>query len=160
LNPEIRELLLSVDDPNEWEFPKVFNYYEAIGKVKQVKPLIENVINQTLQIDESVQDASFFTELFILDESQRKFRDAGLSHMHYVDFAIRFSAFGSLVSIYCSRNNSDYLDKYPIEKVLKILKESGYVFVESSHLQEPYDGLHKSLRNSGSSWWIRYFDYL
>ncbi len=160
MNSELRELLLSVDDPNEWEFPNGFNYYEAIGKVKNIKTLVESVLEHTLEIDECVQDASYFTELYILEENQRKSRNAGKGHIHYVDFAIRFSAFGSLVSIYSSHFNTDFLQKYPVDRILNILKDNGYVFVEASLLQEPYDGLHSKLHNSGVSWWNRYFDYL
>lgn len=158
MEDELKKLLLSFDDLEECEAPKNFNYANEMKKIRSIKNQIENIIKKELIIDEYVQDASFFTELAILQKSQNKQKSNGESSVYLYDLSIRFSSFGSMVTIFNNtENNID--NKYNIEKVIEILKDDGYIYINLESLDEAYDGINKYI-TKGDTWFTRYFDYI
>jgi hypothetical protein len=80
-----------------WETPAGFNYYEAIGEVLCKKAAIENILGDRLSLDTNVQDASFFTELAMLDS---RYYDPVKGGAIVQLIAIRFSAFDRMVTVF------------------------------------------------------------
>ncbi|WP_291574549.1 hypothetical protein [Clostridium sp. UBA4548] len=127
-------------------------------RVKYLKGEIEKVIAHELDIDECVQDASFFTELTILEESQREQKNKGNSYAIINDLSIRFSSFGNMVTIY--GNTKSNLDNiYPMKNIINILEQNGFIYINAESLDKIYDGVNKYISKK-DTWWIRYFDYL
>lgn len=158
MEKELKELLLSFDDEEECESSQNFNYLNEMEKVYIIKNKIENIISNELIIDEWVQDASFFTELSILEKSQNKRKNNGESFVYLYELSIRFSSFGNMVTIFNNTENN-VLSKYPIKEIINMLQSNGYIYINSDSLDEPYDGINKYISNK-DTWWTRYFDYI
>ncbi|RDY22486.1 hypothetical protein CHF27_013220 [Romboutsia maritimum] len=161
MEKELKALLLSFDDEEQCECPQNFNYLDEMKRVHSIKSQIENIIRNKLRIDDQVQDASFFTELAIYKKSKNK-RDYPCEDFKgtvwLCDLGIKFSSFGNMVTI-SSVTEGDMYSKYPIEKIIEILKNNGYIYIDSESLNESYDGINKYM-DEESTWWVRYFDYI
>jgi hypothetical protein len=156
MRPEIHNILISVDEKDNWEYPKKFRWDKRMKLIQEFKNDFESVFKIELDIDKNVQDASFTTDLGLLDE---KFYDrkTGTGALRYI-FSFRFSNFGNLFTIL---NMPDKNDKYYTEILTcrKILENSKFVFIDLSELDELYDGVNEPYEN-GLTWWTRFFDYL
>lgn len=156
MRPEIHNILISADKKDNWEYPKKFRWDKRMKMVQEFKNDFESVFKIELDIDKNVQDASFTTDLGLFDERfyDRKTRTGSLRYI----FSFRFSNFGNLFTIL---NMPDKKDKYYTEILTcrKILEESEFVFIDSSELDEIYDGVNEPYEN-GLTWWTRFFDYL
>lgn len=157
MDKDLKNLLLHFDDANEWYASKHFDYYKEMERVKNIKKLIENKTGYKFEIDEYVQDASFFTELFILEKSQKEAKENGEGYALSYELAIRFSSFGNLVTIIMNPNDGE--TKYNTVSLINILKDNGYTYIVAENLNEPYDGKNKVLVGE-YTWWGRFFDYL
>jgi hypothetical protein len=54
------------------------------------------------------------------------------------------------------------IDLIPIDQVpniLNALENAGFQYIEYDELDESYDGIMED-KNTFSSWWIRYFDWI
>src|SRR5262249_31079602 len=101
-------------------------------------------------LDDRAQDASFFADLSI----QRPGPRAG-----WIDtvFAVRFSNFGRLFTTW-SHCQAEQLSEATAAALVAAVEHAGFRYVPASALDEQYAGRHPGLR--GTSWWIRFFDYL
>ncbi|MCD3351651.1 hypothetical protein G8V03_14565 [Clostridium botulinum D/C] len=77
MEDKLKKLLLSFDDKEECETPENFNYTNEMKKIYNIKKQLENIIKKELITDECVQDASFFTQLVILEEIQNERKNNG-----------------------------------------------------------------------------------
>lgn len=155
----LKELLISFDDAIEWEAPDGFVYLDEISKVESIKPIIEELLNEKLEIDNRVQDASFFVDLFILEESQCIQRSNSSSYCGIYDIGIRFSSFRNMVTIF-TNTEKPIASKYPINNLIALLISKGYVYISAELLHESYDGINLRMRKGNITWWMRYFDYV
>jgi hypothetical protein len=158
MDDKLKNLLLNIDNVENCESPSNFNYINAINKVKSIKSKLEKLLGQKLEVDDCVQDASFFTDLYVLEESQKNKRKTEGSYALLYDFTIRFSSFGNLVTIF-SHTISQLEEKFPLNEIIQTLQNNGYTYVNADALDEPYDGVNKYI-GQNDTWWIRYFDYL
>jgi hypothetical protein len=158
MEKSLLDFLISIDDAENCEASKNFNYLKEMDNVKNIKNKLESLVKEHLEIDEFVQDASFFTELFILETSQKMRKDNGEGYVCLFDLSIRFSSFGNMVCIF-SNNDFDIYSKYPIKEIIDLLKSEGYVYVDAKQLDELYTGINTHIGDK-DTWWIRYFDYL
>lgn len=142
--------LHSADNQTEWESPFGFNWDEAISRVRRLKPEIEQLVGRPFEIDENVQDASFFTDLSLHTPSAKP---------NFIDtvLAVRFSAFGNLFTVW-SACSSEQLPPSVVEQVIKTTENHGFIYVNADELNEPYTGQHEGFKTM--SWWIRFFDYI
>lgn len=154
MDDEILNTLLQADHPNACEAPPGFNWAREIKRVRALQPLVESMTRRKFEIDEYVQDSSFFTDLgTFIDERH----PTGGIHRHTV-LALRFSAFGGLFTAWSVCRDEDELADETIERVVGAVRQAGFVFVAAEDLQCEYTGANPHL--SGTSWWIRFFDYL
>ena len=65
---------------------------------------------------------------------------------------VQLSNFGSLASVW-----EEVLSHEHLQAVLGCLSQSGYLYIPSDVLAEPYDGAIESFK--GDSWYHRFFDY-
>lgn len=150
----LKNLLSSFDDAQEWYAPKHFDYFKKMESVRNVTKLLEEHTGYKFEIDESVQDASFFTEIKILESSIQERKDKGLNYLGLYSLFIRFSSFGNLVTMSC-RSDFDLGQ----DDIIKILRNEGYIYIDPKDSDEPYDGKNKSLIDE-YTWWDRYFSYM
>lgn len=156
MKKEIHDFLLSVDEKDNWEFPKNGRWDLPFEEVQSIKPEIESLVGKTLDIDKNVQDASFLTDLGLLDDRHYD-REKGVGSLSYL-FAIRFSNFGRMFTIWGSEWPTNK-DQYNLDSVLRLLESKGFKYIPADELGELYDGVNKPFEPM-LTWWIRYFDYL
>jgi hypothetical protein len=156
MNKEIHGYLVSVDEKGNWEFPKDGRWDIPFDEVISIKPDLEKITGVTLDVDKNVQDASFLTDLGLLDERyyDREKKSGTLSYL----FSIRFSNFGRMFTIMGSEWPENE-NKYSLGEVIEFLQHRDYKYIPEAELHEPYDGVNEPFEPK-LSWWIRYFDYL
>jgi hypothetical protein len=143
-------LLQSADDPEHCEQPWEFDRRAAMSRVELVIPELERIIGRPLELDTAVQDASFFTEIWL----RRPAAKAG-----YIDvlIAVRFSAFADLFTVWTSCPDEP-LPEALVQRVVAAVEEFGFRFVDEDSLAEPYSGANEAF--VGETWWYRFFEYL
>ena len=156
MRKELHDLLISADEKGQWEFPKNFRWDKRMKNLQEVKVEFETIFGFELDIDKNVQDASFTSDIGLLDDSFYD-RKTGTGALRYI-FSFRFSNFGNLYTVK-GVNNPKNVYKDKIDKCNQILGEKGFVFIDGSEVDEEYDGLNKPFEE-GLTWWTRYFDYL
>lgn len=156
MRPDTHKILISADEKDRWEYPKNFRWNKRMKQIQELKKEFESVFKFQLDIDKNVQDASFTTDLGLLDDKYYD-RKTGTGALRYL-FSFRFSNFGNLFTILNMPDaDGDYYKE--ILSCKEILITSGYIFIDCSELDEHYDGLNEPYEN-GLTWWTRYFDYL
>lgn len=152
------DILALADDSDGFEVPNNdwsnFPWKELQRDVSAIHEEIEQNLGVNLQRDNSVQDASFFEELRVLNPSS--YLSKGVIRL-IPDIAIRFSNFGRLYTIYSA---TESLADYPVEGMRTIIDSHGWHFVSLTDLEKPYDGKNIKLREAKITWWVRFFDYL
>lgn len=103
MNKNIKDILINFDDPIECEYPKTFNYLIEMEEVKKIKDNLKTYIK--LDLDDQIQDASFFADLYILDKHELKNKITGKSYVLTYDICIRFSCYGKMVTIFSNSDN-------------------------------------------------------
>lgn len=155
MDTNLKKKLLDADVAGHWEYPPDWKWPECMAKIEAVRPLLAEVVGK-LDMDQNVQDASFTTDLFVLEEGARDPVTNSVAHVYKL--AIRFSNFGNLVTIFTNSVRRTLSD-YPVARLETILKEHGFDPVPADQLNVPYDGKNVPFEN-GLTWWTRYFDYL
>ena len=150
MDPQLLQFLLNLDDPKYHETPPEFDWPAEMEKVQRLAPELSRIAGQDFAVDRTVQDASFFTELRILEEADR-----GDRYTHYIRAAVRFSAFGRMVTVWANPGRM-LLDADQKRRILEVLEREGYRYVPAEALDVPYTGTNPHI----ATWWIRFFDYL
>ena len=71
MDAELLRLLLQADHPSACENPPDFDWKGEIERVRALQPAVESIVGRRFEINESVQDASFLTDLAtFIDEPQ------------------------------------------------------------------------------------------
>jgi hypothetical protein len=154
MSPELRLLLMSVDDPEGCECPtnSAISFEEMDEMVDRVQRDIAKEFGITMQRDRWVQDASFFDDLFLNIGCTKSIGG------QICKLRIRFSNFGNLVAM------TSFIEPFPPDiprsGILALLRRNGCIPVDADELDEEYDGVNPHLADGRSTWWIRYFDYL
>jgi len=156
MNSETRAALEAADDATAWEFPPGFDYGEQMGRVEVLRSSLQAALARPVEIDRSVQDASFFAELSVVDPDAKPVKGV-LSNLV---LGVRLSAFGRLSTVWSCCREGGELPEPQRQLVVAQLVKSGYQYVPADELQEPYDGVHSKLRAEHVTWWTRFFDYL
>src|SRR5262249_41989412 len=112
------------------------------------------LLGQPLRVDDQVQDASFFGELFVFEEGAVR---PSVTAMVF-KMAIRFSSFGRMATIHTNSALSD-LGRYPEDRLAALLAEDGCVSIPGEALVEQYDGVMPNV-SADFTWWLRFFDYM
>lgn len=141
--------LVASDDSQNDEFPTGFDYCCALARVSALRETLKTLTGFDLVLDISVQDASFFTELYARDPVPRSHPTAGLIIETFI--AIRFSAFGSFFTIW-GRSRERPITEDLRERVAAFVCQHGFVYVPDDILDQPH--------SKYGTWMTRYFDYL
>jgi hypothetical protein len=138
------------DTAGDWEFPAGFDYVTSLEQVKHFQLRVEEKLRLRLRLDDQVQDASFFAELFELEEGG--VLPNGTTYLVF-KIGIRFSTFGRMVTIHGNSPKS-----YPLMALIDLLVEHGFQYMDVESLNETYDGEFRQIQRR-ISWWDRFFDY-
>ncbi len=149
MKPETLQLLQTADDAKSCENPIGFDWDKAMARVRSLQPEVEAIIGRRLELDENVQDASFFTELAAYVPSVKP------KHMEAA-IAITFSAFGDLFTVWSSA--PDEIPATVVEKVVTAVQGHGFHYVDGDSLSEQYIGDNPVFREN--NWSYRFFSYL
>jgi hypothetical protein len=137
-----------------WDEPPGFTYFEALGEVAWRRPRFERLLGTGLELDVKVENAFYFTELIVPDDSPLD-PTAGITTIP-PQIALRFSKFDRMVTIF-GTDEAAYEERMPA--VYEELERAAYAFVWHAYLQEPYDGVHAHQRHTaGWTWFTRFFD--
>ena len=156
MDQTIHDYLKSVDVEGHWEYPPDMSYVCTFENLNRLKEKLEKLASFSLDIDENVQDASFITDIGILNENyyDRKSRSGAIVY----HFAFRFSNFGNMFTLILSEDFG-VEEKYNLKECTSYLISCGLKYIPASELHVDYDGLNKP-HKKGFTWWVRYFDYL
>jgi len=116
-------------------------------RVRSLELELEQVIGRQLEVDENVQDASFFTELACHVPSEDRIETA---------IAIIFSAFGDLFTIWGSVPGE--IPESVMQKVISAVQKHGFRYVDTESLAEAYSGTNPVFQHS--RWIDRFFSYI
>jgi hypothetical protein len=154
MEPDLLKVLLAADDPEQCEAPSGFDWAREMGQVKKLAPLLERIASRPFTVDESVQDASFFTDLSTYDEQAMP--KGGV--LRKTILAVRFSTFGRLFIVWSVCEEGKKLDPSVVTQIVRAVAQRGYTYIDGESLNEPYSGPNPHLK--GVSWRVRFFDYL
>jgi hypothetical protein len=147
------KLLEVADHETACEFPPGFNHRASMKRVEDLKPKLNAIIGRPLELDLHVQDASFFTDLAILEPP-----NDGVNVYHYV-LGIRFSSFGNFFTVW-SNSVSEKIEDAKIAQVIAETEAAGFIYVDAETLEQKYTGKNQYLVGEIENWWSRFFDYL
>lgn len=159
MQPSTRQILLRADRVGEWEIPAdVPDNFRL--EVLSLAPSLESIVGQKLDVDRNVQDASFVTDIGLLDDREYD-RRSDTGSLCYI-FAVRFSYFGRLFTLHGDEWKERF-DEFELGNVKEFLSSREFVYVCSDELDAPYDGLNSPenpISGEPITWWRRFFDYL
>lgn len=155
MDDRVLNTLRAADDPVEWECPPSFPWQAEMDRVRSLRGHLESLVGHSLVLDDHVEDASYFTELSWQTEPRNAPGHFGQVIMTYV--AIRFSAFGRLVTIWGNVPEAPIPDGV-LARLTDALTHAGYVPVPCKELDSAYTGINK-FHAEIKTWWLRYFDY-
>src|SRR5262245_44282080 len=141
MNAATREILSQNDSPTDWEYPPGFDWKSSMAAVRELKPHAKQVLGQPMKLDDQVQDASFFAELFVFEDGAVS---SNLVTALIYKIGIRFSMFGKMVTVHTNSPDSD-LRNYPVQHLATLLEQRGFQYVDAVALTEPYDGKLKGM---------------
>jgi hypothetical protein len=158
MDPDTLRVLLAADDPVQCEAPPGFDWEVEIEKVRELAPVLEHVTGRKFEVDDQVQDASFFAELGTYED----FPDAHGGKLRLAVLAVSFSSFGKLFTVWSAKGDEGrHISPPPPEvthRVIDAVRQRGYTYVDAASLDADYSGSNPAMK--GKSWWIRFFDYL
>lgn len=147
--------LRAADDPVEWECPVNFPQQKQMDRVRSMQGHLESLVGHVLVLEDQVQDASYFAELSWPTEPRKVAGHRG--RVILTQLAIRFSAFGRLVTVWGNVPEAPISDRVRAS-LESALSQAGYVPVPCDALDSPYTGIHKFAAEI-KTWWACYFDY-
>ncbi len=159
MDKETHTILVNADRLGEWEWPSdaVGDPWEEIGLLL---PELEFLTGHKLDVDRNVQDASFLTDIGLLNSRYYE-RETGTGVLYYL-FAFRFSNFGRLFTLH-GGEWEECCREFHLDEALELIRSRGFVYVKADDLDSPYDGINGAenpICGSPLTWWIRYFDYI
>ena len=159
MDQTIHDKLIAADRLAEWERPTGVTD-DLWTTVDSLVPAIESLTGYQLDVDRNVQDASFLTDVGLLDD--RYFDRATSSGVIYYIFSFRFSNFGRLFTLHGGEWQQRF-DEFRLGECLDLIQSRGFIYIPAAELDSPYDGVNRSdhsLCSPPITWWIRFFDYL
>jgi hypothetical protein len=149
---ELHDILLKFDLP-EFECPPDFDGTAAMSLVRRIQPELEAVLSLPLELNSNVQDASYFTELEVVEPAPGL--PQGRTKRLTTRLSIRFSCFGRMATV-CDWGQG--IEAVRLSALGDLLSAHGFVYVPEAALQEKYDG--RAWPGQGPpTWFRRYFDY-
>ena len=153
------EILTAADRLDEWEFPADDNV-DLWPVVDSLVPELEAVTRHKLDVDRNVQDASFMTDVGLLDDRYND-RTTGAGAIYYV-FSFRFSNFGRLFTLHGGEWEQRF-NELNLDRCVSLIRSRGFVYVAADDLDTAYDGINGAdnpISGTALTWWIRFFDYI
>jgi hypothetical protein len=145
--------LHAADDRVHWDCAPILPWKQEIARVKELKPQLERASGHAFELEDNVQDASFFADL----AAHTKARPGLGGQIVGTELAIRFSGFGRLVTIFSTESDESPLPQ--AASLVGILEAAGYLYVPCEVLEEEYSGNLADRFPQITTWWLRFFDY-
>lgn len=152
------DILTAADRLGEWEFPSDDNV-DLWPVIDSLAAELEKITGYKLDVDRNVQDASFMTDIGLLDDRYYN-RAAGTGVIYYI-FSFRFSNFARLFTLHGDEWEQRY-EELGLARCIAVIRSRGFVYVAADALESPYDGINGTnnpIAGSPLTWWIRFFDY-
>lgn len=141
---------LKAADCDAYEYPPDFSWETEMKRVKGLVWRLEAILGVILKVDDQVQDASYFAEIYHRHLEREK-------NQWNTSICFLFSSFGGLFT-HWSNSERYRPDDTHIEEAVEYIESQGFVFVSGDVLELEYDGLAEGLH--GYTWHARYFSYL
>ncbi len=153
MDQAVRDILTAADRLGQWEYPADdYQYRDLWADVDAIIPQLETLVGFSLDVDRNVQDASFLTDVGLLE-------NAGAI---CYKFSFRFSNFSRLFTLHGAEWQQRY-DELQLSDCLELLRKNGFTYIPADALDAPYDGVNgpdNPISGSPLTWWIRFFDYI
>ena len=150
MNPETLQLLLSADDtdPDAFYNPAGFDWKKEMDRVRSLKPELEGILGRSLELDDQVQDASYFAQLaaIVPEQSPGPIETA---------ISVIFSAFGNLFTVWS--NIPGLVPASTVQSVIVAVQRHDFRYVDGESLSETYSGENPFFQRN--NWCYRFFDY-
>ena len=142
--------LLAADHPQATEFPPEFDWKSSITRVRKLKPECDRIAGRLFDLDDNVQDASFFADIALHAPSQKR---------NVIDtvFGLRFSCFGNLFTRLGPTGEGSLPDTIAAQ-IIDEATAAGFIYIPIASLDEPYTGSNAIFLRE--NWWYRFFEYL
>jgi hypothetical protein len=161
MTPELHRRFKELDRSDDWEHPKGFDYFRALGEVVHHQPYIGTRLQAPLWLDHEVQDASYFCELSLFERNGVVVLPGSRSENdgeHTIcPVSIRFSAFDRMFTVLTGAQSDKYADR--LVAVVEYLSKNQFLYVTRDELSAGYDGREKQ-GTENWTWFTRFFDYL
>jgi hypothetical protein len=161
MDQTVRDILTAADRLGEWEFPSDGDGYKTLwADLDAIVPQLETLVGFSLDVDRNVQDASFLTDVGLLD-SRYYDRKSGTGAICYV-FSFRFSNFSRLFTLHGVEWESRF-DELRLGECRELLERHNFTYVPADALDCDYSGVNgpgNPICGSQLTWWIRFFDYI
>jgi len=154
MDASLRAALIALDEPGRLEFPANRASSFSWSFVDSALLDLSRITGRQLDVDRNVQDASFLTDIGLLDERGWN-RITGTGTIAY-EFAFRLSNFGHLFSVHGTRL-SQWKDVCDLG--VQLLSARGGRYVPCDALQQAYDGPNADVLVN-ETWWTRFFEYV
>ena len=148
--------LLVADDPLQCEAPRDFDRDATLPRIRALQPALERLTGLAFQLDDRVQDASFFADLSAVDPVERELPTGGRAIETFI--GVRFSAFDDLFTIWNASSVRPLTDEER-SRVAELVSSAGFLYAPPELLELPYTGNNLPLHHL-RDWWLRFFDYL
>jgi hypothetical protein len=140
--------LMVADDPEACEMPRQINWASLLGRVGALKPVCDKIAGRGFELDDGVQDASYFADIALHSWNGR---------MAGTVFGLRFSCFGDLFTT-LEAGDGDRLSLAVISRLIEAAEQLGFSYVPPEALHESYTGVNPVF--TGQTWWHRFFEHL
>ena len=136
---DVLALFCEHDDPVRWEYPKGFDYTDAVLRFREFAAAFDAAtgVKHPIETGSHIQDASFHSQI-----------DLGGGWL-------RFSNFGDMVSF----DPSSQLGVGTFDKLRTLCRDNGYILIPPDFTELPYTGLNPGVTGI-RDWGIRYFDWV
>jgi len=141
---------LRAADQEGYEFPRGFDWRKEMPAVEALVWDLERILGVMLKVDDQIQDASYFAELY------NRHLNRGKNYWE-TSIGFLFSSFGHLFT-HGSNTERERPPDDAIRRAVEFIESKGFVFVDADQLDERYDGIMTGLHDR--TWMDRYFSYL
>lgn len=141
------------------EAPKNFNYQAEIKNLQCVHSALEEALVRPIQIDTSMQDSLSIAELSSIPNSWEMITPEVQQQGHFVfEFSAFEHAFTNAFKIRNLKEHNGCEPLIPLEPLIEIVEQFGYVYLPPDELMELADG-YNDPDEWGSRWYNQLFYY-
>lgn len=154
---QLWQLLHSLDDPDNLEFPANYNHRRARARFNQLAERLNRDFGCQCWVDGEVQDASFHGRIDIPAAATATGERLVIVISNFGDLAVLAL---ENPGVWDDEEAAQVLQPNDTTRIRKALDDLGYTLIPEGPLWKRYDGPAGTLTAPDATWWTRYFDYL